>query len=49
MAREPLVEEGVISVHKVEKAAVLANHALEEKLGFLGKRGAKVFIEVRER
>ena len=46
MAREPLVEERVLRVEKLQDAAVLPHDALEEPLGLLAHRHAQVLIEV---
>ena len=46
MPCEPLVDEGVVSGHQIEHAAVLPQDAFEEQLGFALKRLTQVVVEV---
>ena len=44
--REALVQEGVVRPDQVQRAAILADDAVDEELGFLPERLAHVVVEV---
>ncbi len=46
MLRQPLVEERVVRLDESAHAAILAQHAVEEELGFLPERLPQVVVEV---
>ena len=46
--REPLVDKGVVRRQQIEDAAVFAEHAVEEEVGFRPHRRAKRLVEVGE-
>ena len=48
MARETLVDKCVVRVQQVDDAAIFADDAVEEHLGFDTERLTQVVIEVRE-
>ena len=46
--RQPLVDERVVGIQQIERAAVLAHDAREQQLGFAAQRLADVVVEVGE-
>ncbi len=46
---EPLVEERIVGTQQIERAAILANHALDEHLGLDAKRLPQGIVEVGKR
>jgi hypothetical protein len=46
--RQPLVQERVVGAQQIERAAIFADDAVEEELGFAAERLAQAVIEVRE-
>ena len=48
VARQPLVEERVVSAQQIERAAILADDAVDEHLGLDSKRFAQRVVEVGE-
>ena len=46
MPRQPFIEEGIVSFDQFEHVTVLAQNALEERLGFVPKRLPQVIVEI---
>src|SRR5689334_20215121 len=49
MTGQTFVEKRVVCTEQIKNAAVLVEHALEEKIRFLRESGAQVFVEIGKR
>ena len=48
MLGKALVQERIVRAQQIEHASVLANHAVDKKLGLLPERLPKVIVKIRE-